>query len=183
MATNQIQQQTPLTMSDTASGSPLPPVRRVVTGHNENAVAVVKNDDVLDPINLRIGPALIPLWATAELPPDVSSPQDKAQLKTGLTNDGAILRVLDVPPRSQLPFHRTVSLDYVYVIQGEVVLTLDDGSKTPLKANDVVIQQASMHGWDNETDQWARLLLVMMRSQAPVSGGKKLEEDVPFIVE
>ncbi|OMP85158.1 hypothetical protein BK809_0000257 [Diplodia seriata] len=174
-------------MADNASSpttpSPLPPVRRVVTGHNASAAAVVKSDEALPGIPLQIGPSITPLWATEELPADVSSPQDKAQLETGLTNDGAIMRILDVPPGAKFPLHRTVSLDYVYVVQGEVVLTLDDGSRTTVKANDVVVQQATMHGWENETEQWARMLLVMMRSQKPVVAGKALEEDVCFKVE
>lgn len=163
--------------------SPLPPVRRVVTGHNTNAVSVVAHDSALPPIPLLIGPSITPLWTTTELPPDVSSPDDKAQIETGLTNDGSIVRVLDVPPRAVLPLHRTVTLDYVYVIKGEVVLTLDDGSRTRVGKDEVVVQQAAMHGWENETDEWARLLLVMTRSRKPVVGGKALEEEVPFQVE
>ncbi|OJD34040.1 cupin domain protein [Diplodia corticola] len=163
--------------------SPLPPVRRVVTGHAPDATAVVKSDDTIPSIPLQIGPSVTPLWATEELPADVSSPQDKAQLETGLTNDGAIMRILDVPPGAKFPLHRTVSLDYVYVVRGEVVLTLDDGSRTTVRANDVVVQQATMHGWENETNSWARMLLVMMRSQEPVVGGKRLEEDVGFKIE
>ncbi|KAB2572677.1 Cupin RmlC-type [Lasiodiplodia theobromae] len=171
-------------MAENASSpSPLPPVRRIVTGHNSTATAVIKDDAEIPGIPLSIGPSLTPLWATEELPADVSSPEDKGQLETGLVNDGAILRILDVPPGAKFPLHRTISLDYVYVVQGEVTLTLDDGSRTKVKANDVVVQQATMHGWENETNQWARILLVMMRSQPPFTGGKALEEDVGFEVE
>lgn len=41
------------------------------------------------------------------------------------------------------PFHRTESLDYIIMMQGEVTLELEDGQKTILKTGDVAIQQGT----------------------------------------
>lgn len=39
--------------------------------------------------------------------------------------------------------HRTESLDYIIMLQGEITLELEDGQKTVLKAGDVAIQQGT----------------------------------------
>lgn len=78
--------------------------------------------------------------------------------------------------------HRSMTLDYIFVVEGEIVLTLDDGSRTTVKKGEMVVQQATMHGWDNETDQWTRLLCVLIAAKAPVVEGKVLSSEVPFQV-
>ena len=47
------------------------------------------------------------------------------------------------------PFmHRTETVDYAVVLEGEVVMLLDD-SEVHLKAGDVVIQRGTYHAWSN----------------------------------
>lgn len=45
--------------------------------------------------------------------------------------------------------HRTNTLDYVFVIDGELELSLDSGEKRILKRGDVCVQRAAMHAWKN----------------------------------
>jgi uncharacterized cupin superfamily protein len=52
--------------------------------------------------------------------------------------------------------HRTKTLDYVVVIEGEVVLLLDDTELT-LNKGDVVVQRGTDHAWENRTDKVARM--------------------------
>ena len=47
--------------------------------------------------------------------------------------------------------HRTKTLDYVVVIEGEMVLILDD-SEVTLKPGDVVVQRGTDHAWENRGD-------------------------------
>ena len=47
--------------------------------------------------------------------------------------------------------HITDTIDYVYVISGEVNLVLDD-AETLVKAGDVVVQRGTWHAWKNYTD-------------------------------
>lgn len=45
--------------------------------------------------------------------------------------------------------HLTNTLDYIFIIGGEVELTLDHGEKRAMKRGGVCIQRASMHAWKN----------------------------------
>ena len=52
--------------------------------------------------------------------------------------------------------HRTQTLDYVVVIEGEVVLVLEDG-EVVLRQSDVVVQRGTNHAWENRSDRLARM--------------------------
>ena len=58
-------------------------------------------------------------------------------------------------------FHRTDSLDYAVVLEGEITLLVDDGEAT-LRAGDVAIQRATSHAWSNRTNHTARVLFVLI---------------------
>ncbi|ETS85196.1 hypothetical protein PFICI_03221 [Pestalotiopsis fici W106-1] len=146
-----------------ASSQPLPSTRRIVTAHNDDGKQL--SDTTVD-----------------SLPPDVNTTEDRGLAATGLSNNGTIVRIVDFPPKSTGLMHRSMTLDYVYVLQGEVILALDDGSATVVKANQTVVQQATMHRWDNATDEWARMLVVLIASKKPVVNGTVLDKDVPFNV-
>jgi len=45
--------------------------------------------------------------------------------------------------------HRTVSLDYGIVLEGDVELVLDSGEKRAMKQGDVAIQRGTNHAWRN----------------------------------
>ena len=47
--------------------------------------------------------------------------------------------------------HITDSIDYVYIISGEVGLELDEGEVT-VKAGDIVVQRGTWHAWRNHTE-------------------------------
>ncbi|MBI2226442.1 MAG: cupin domain-containing protein [Betaproteobacteria bacterium] len=60
------------------------------------------------------------------------------------------------------PFmHRTQTIDYAVVLEGEVVMLLDD-EDVHLKAGDVVIQRGTNHAWSNRSDQPCRMLYVLI---------------------
>ncbi|MEU3617923.1 cupin domain-containing protein [Streptomyces sp. NPDC006872] len=61
--------------------------------------------------------------------------------------------------------HRTPTLDYAIVLDGEVTLELDDGALTPLTAGDVVIQSGTRHGWRNPGHRPATLAFVMIGTE------------------
>ncbi|EXL70649.1 hypothetical protein FOPG_13572 [Fusarium oxysporum f. sp. conglutinans race 2 54008] len=129
--------------------SPLPPLRRIVTGHNDAGPATVKYDDKATAKIVPHDAALRSLWITDSSPANLSSPGDNADAEVRIINNGSIFRIVDFPPRSSGHMHRTISIDYVIVQKAAVVLVLDDGSKTPVGEGDVVVQQGTMHGWDN----------------------------------
>ena len=51
----------------------------------------------------------------------------------------------------QSPVHRTASIDYGIVLEGEITLVLDD-SEVTLQAGDVVVQRGTDHAWANRGD-------------------------------
>jgi mannose-6-phosphate isomerase-like protein (cupin superfamily) len=72
---------------------------------------------------------------------------------------GHLLRILDVYPLrdggKRTPMHRTRTLDYVVVIEGELTLILDE-SEVALAAGDVVVQRGTDHAWENRSASVAR---------------------------
>ncbi|KAF5617225.1 cupin domain protein [Fusarium tjaetaba] len=157
--------------------SPLPPLRRIVTGHNNTGQAIIKYDDKITAKVVPHGAALRSLWITDSSPADLSSQSDNADAKVGIFNNGSVFRIVDFPPRTSGHMHRTISIDYAIVQKGTAVLVLDDGSRTSVGEGDVVVQQGTMHGWDNPTDEWVRLLVVLLPAKAPIVAGKELKTD------
>ena len=57
--------------------------------------------------------------------------------------------------------HRTESIDYGVVIEGELTLVLDD-SEVHLKAGSVVVQRGTNHAWANRSGKPCRMLFVLI---------------------
>ena len=57
-------------------------------------------------------------------------------------------------------FHKTHSVDYAVVIEGEIWALMDVG-ETLMKVGDVLIQRGTNHAWANRTDHIARVLFVL----------------------
>jgi hypothetical protein len=57
--------------------------------------------------------------------------------------------------------HRTQSVDYGVVLDGEIWLELDDGAETRLTCGDTIVQLAGRHAWRNKTDAPATVAFVL----------------------
>ncbi|KAK2065175.1 cupin domain-containing protein [Colletotrichum caudatum] len=91
---------------------------------------------------------------------------------------GSVMRIVDCPPSSLSPMHRTVSLDYGVVLEGEFDLVLDSGETRRMRRGDVSVQRGTMHAWKNTSEtQWARMLYVLQESQPLEVAGQVLKED------
>jgi mannose-6-phosphate isomerase-like protein (cupin superfamily) len=55
--------------------------------------------------------------------------------------------------------HTTNTIDFEYVISGEVWLELDDGKEVHLRPGDTVVQNGTRHAWRNKSTEPCRLLL------------------------
>jgi Cupin domain len=58
--------------------------------------------------------------------------------------------------------HTTESIDYDVVLDGEIVLELDDGQTVALKKHDVVVQHGTRHAWRNASDKPVTMLFVLV---------------------
>ena len=61
--------------------------------------------------------------------------------------------------------HTTETVDYGFVLEGELTLELDDGVKKLLKAGDSYIQNGTRHAWHNASDARAVLGVVMVGAE------------------
>ena len=75
--------------------------------------------------------------------------------------------------------HRTLSQDYGAVISGEIVMRLDGGEETTLRAGDFVVGRGVNHEWHNRSDQVCRIVVVMVAAEKVVlEDGTELGEEV-----
>lgn len=96
-----------------------------------------------------------------------------------VVSGGTVLRHVDIPPNTECAMHRTVSLDYGTVLEGEVELLLDSGEKRIMKRGDVAIQRGTMHQWiNNSKTEWVRMLFVLQESKPLKIAGQKFEEEL-----
>lgn len=57
--------------------------------------------------------------------------------------------------------HRTETIDYGIVLEGELVLIMDEGEAT-VRAGDIVVQRGTNHGWANRTDKNCRICFILI---------------------
>jgi hypothetical protein len=57
--------------------------------------------------------------------------------------------------------HRTETIDYGIVLQGELTLIMDVG-ETVVRAGDIVIQRGTSHGWANRSDRHCRIAFILI---------------------
>ncbi|GGC12877.1 cupin [Novosphingobium endophyticum] len=57
--------------------------------------------------------------------------------------------------------HRTETIDYGIVLEGELVLIMDEG-ETTVRAGDIIIQRGTNHGWANRSNDNCRIVFVLI---------------------
>lgn len=57
--------------------------------------------------------------------------------------------------------HRTETVDYGIVLEGELVLIVDDG-ETVVRAGDIVVQRGTNHGWANRSGRNCRIAFILI---------------------
>jgi quercetin dioxygenase-like cupin family protein len=149
--------------------------RRVVTGHDASGKSVVLSDGTPaqnHPMHgSGVGADFFEMWSAREPVPQLTSAEAREPTEREFTimpESGHLLRVIDIyPPKDggkRTVMHRTQTLDYVVVIEGEVVLILDD-SEVVLKKSDVVVQRGTDHAWENRSDKVARMAFFHISAQ------------------
>lgn len=133
----------------------------------EGAPAEVNNDP--DP---TLGPLLLPppkagsRIRVVDIPPDTEEylAQGAARMKDAFTQigDAGASTVKQSSPHPLM--HRTESVDYGIVLEGEMTLVLDD-SEVALEQGDVVIQRGTNHAWANRSGKMCRMLFILIDGQ------------------
>jgi mannose-6-phosphate isomerase-like protein (cupin superfamily) len=125
------------------------------------------------------GTCLIDLWSLAGLPTrfDTAPPGPSERFALNPPAGGLVFRTVELPPDSERDFsafatyfegmggkgnlahenarhpamHKTDTVDLAIILQGEVVLILDEG-EVSLRPGDVVVQRGTNHAWSNRSD-------------------------------
>lgn len=160
----------------------LPPVRRVVTGHDASGKAVVTSDTLIDGVFSPKGTSRLTLvWTSLGTPVDNEDTADGRDREVGLTlPGGSVIRTVDMLPGTTAPMHRTSSLDYGIVLSGEIELILDDGTATLVEAGGIVIQRGTIHAWRNPSAEvTARVAFVLLDAHPVTVEGVPLPDIHP----
>lgn len=174
--------------------NPLPPIHRYITTHSSTGKATFSallpsrmqfwqvGNDPNTPVGFFLGHAVssfpVPLAHDEDLT-DYEATLARSQESGLVKHGGIVMRYVDYPPGCRSPMHRTVSLDYGFVVVGELDCLLDDGETRTVRPGDVVVQRGTMHQWVNRSQtDWARMVYVLMDATAPVVKGVSLEEDL-----
>jgi quercetin dioxygenase-like cupin family protein len=140
--------------------------RRVVTGHDPQGKSVVAFDGPPPQHHAMSGPAVgadfVEMWSVADSPPRLTAVEPREPNERQFTimpTAGHLLRLLVIYPAAaggkRTVMHRTQTIDYVVVLDGELVLILED-SEVILTQGDVVVQLGTNHAWENRSDRVAR---------------------------
>jgi mannose-6-phosphate isomerase-like protein (cupin superfamily) len=143
--------------------------RRVVTGNNGTGRSGIVSD----------GPAskswCTELWATSgekplgfdpsEIKPTLLPPPKGTRWRVvDLPLDSVVRQSLTAPVTEGVDkdgWHTTNTVDYVFILEGDVTLELDDG-KVELHAGDCVVQRATNHAWRNHGPRPVKMFAVMI---------------------
>jgi hypothetical protein len=160
-------------------------MRRVVTGVDEDGRSCVLFDG---PPSMMLGDTHAQLWTTTGVPVDNRGSADTALMDMTLTAPGAGTKFMlgtypagfgvDAAAHTGIAgairsmgglvgddpaLHTTLTIDYVIVLDGEIVMLLDTGEVT-LRRFDCVVQRGTSHGWMNRGPQDALLAIVMVEA-------------------
>ncbi|AOF96447.1 Cupin domain protein [Sphingobium sp. AP50] len=163
------------------SDSGLPPVQRVVTGHNGDGRAVFKSEDISPTKFIPSGDAsFLLIWTTKTVPADNNDETDGRHRDAGLTLEGgSVIRIVDMLPGKESPMHRTNSIDYGIVLEGEIELELEDGARKTIEQGGIIIQRGTNHLWRNKTERVCRIAFILIEAPAYIHNGAPLPEDKP----
>lgn len=145
-----------------------PRIRRVVTGHNAQGRSFVASDELVSVSNIWITSASEPVGPWGPREKRGVLPTNRPQIDPPAGGTRWTIATMQ-PARDPKPtlqnrqgFHRTATVDYIYVLSGEVVLLLDE-QEVLLNAGDTVIQRNTEHAWRVDGNVPARLLVALVR--------------------
>ncbi len=151
----------------------LPPVRRVVTGHDADGRAIVTMDGDAPHRDVRpYGSISTLVWTSDETPAEIRSGEDYGARDNIIQPPpmGSGFRIVDFPAHGPGRMHRTDTVDYAICMAGEIDMEMDDGLTIHMKEQDVMVQQGTNHSWINNSDAPARIAFVLIDGK-PAPGG------------
>ena len=128
-------------------------------GDRDEADAVFMVEPPPGGVNFRI----------SEFPPEDPEIMAKIDAAKAFAEVGAAHRIV---AGARHPFmHRTDTVDYAIVLEGEIDMLLDEDD-VHLKAGDIVIQRGTNHAWANRGDRLCRIAFILIDG-ADADGNKR----------
>lgn len=175
------------TQQSMADKNNIPEPKRFITTHEGSGLAVFSQTVPLRPPHIKFSDGMKAslCYATTQFPAVLASDQDLETYQS-LTEKppgivvagGSVARFVDFPPGHVGTMHRTQSINYNFVIQGQLELVLDSGETRFLGPGDMVVQRATNHFWKNPSQHaWARIAAMALPTEQLSIGGKLLESE------
>jgi len=151
-------------------------LRRVVTGHDDQGRAIVLIDEqVKNTVSPRAGAEFSVIWSTEGFPVDNDGNEDPANKTIGTAiENGSVFRIVSFAPGVAPRNHRTSTIDYGVVMQGEIDMVLDDGVSVTLRAGDVLVQRGTIHDWINNGTVPCVIAFSLIGAKPVTANGKPL---------
>ncbi|KAJ9615481.1 hypothetical protein H2200_001556 [Cladophialophora chaetospira] len=164
----------------------LPTQKRYITDHDENGVSIFSSfpekaiyEDINPDMDFFVA-------YTNSISPNLNNSADLLKYKNILEGTqppltipgGTVLRVCNFAPGSVTAMHRTTSLDFGIVLEGEVELILDSGETRLLVPGDIAVQRGTMHAWRTPSQsKWSRMIFVLQDAKPLEVGGRQLADE------
>jgi quercetin dioxygenase-like cupin family protein len=152
-----------------------PPIRRIVTGHDGEVAKVLIDAPASNAKYPSPGAVSTLIWTTDKAPAAIPAGTDIEDMGARIMGTappahGSRFAVIDFPPGNKAHMHRTETIDYVIVLEGEIEMDMDD-STVKMKAGDIMVQRGTNHAWANRSSSRARVAFVLIDAD-PLGIGK-----------
>lgn len=168
------------------NGKAIRPVRRIVTGHDDNGKSIIISDGPSPHAIALAGVSsfgVTDIWKTDQAPASNEGNQDPCSADISLAPPpaGSVFRIVQFPPDKEYvgkwkrdqafasmgdsgadavhesadrheAMHKTNSIDYAFVLEGEIWAVMDEG-EVLMTAGDVLVQRGTNHAWSNRSDK------------------------------
>lgn len=144
-------------------------MRKIITGNVEGRSRIIVDETIAQDAMFSM------IWDTTPENPLGDKPKPTENAKPDIARGHSSWRVIALPPEpvmreylekgipglDERGFHITDTIDYIVVLDGAVMLALDD-EEVELQPGDVVVQRQTHHAWFNRNDFTIRLLCLLV---------------------
>ena len=148
------------------------PVRRIVTGHDANGTAKAIIDGPAQNTRPGSSPGQFTtlMWCTDSMPTKMPIGEDAEDMGARILGtyppvNGSRFMIAEYPPGNHPRMHRTETIDYIIVLDGEIDMEMDEGAMVTMKRGDVMIQRGTYHSWINRSAEVCRMAFVLMDAE------------------
>lgn len=135
-------------------------VKRIVTAEGDGG-STVATDGPAPVFDMGGGACVHEIWLAPH--PDGAYPPGQ-DWSLNPPPGGSVFRIAEFPPATpgeQAYMHRTPTIDFGVIVEGELCLVLDSG-EVVLKAGDTFVQRHTNHGWINRAPHRCRMAVVLI---------------------